>query len=197
MARVASLLGTSAVLALGALALLQGLPGPTPARGPDGNRVALAGPGQDCDIGLEGFLRGRLFGDLDASLAWTGTGLRCQGMRKPDGQGIRLYFSGPRPDGAPLSVLIGIEGRLEDMVGAERPANITVIDEGTGRFFSSGGPGRCWVRVAAITPLPARRAGQRVEGLAFCVGALPSMSDRGSVTLGDLAFAGIVGPDAG
>jgi hypothetical protein len=85
--------------------------------------------------------------------------------------------------------------RAEELAGAERPANVTVIDERQDRFFSSAGPGRCWASIDSVTPVarrPGRPAGSRVAGLVYCVGALPSVGDRSSLTLGDLRFAGWV-----
>jgi hypothetical protein len=120
-------------------------------------------------------------------------------MQRPDGQGVRLFFAQEQPDGGRVSVLIGIDGRMEDLKGAERPANVTVIDERSGRFFSTAGPGRCWATVNSVTPLSPARGGaaeHRVDGLVYCVGALPSIGDRSSLTLSDLHFAGRVTSDA-
>jgi hypothetical protein len=75
---------------------------------------------------------------------------------------------------------------------------VTVIDEQTGRFFSSGGTGRCWSEISSVTPQARTGAdptAYRVDGLLFCLGSLPSLSDGASLTLGDLSFAGRVSLD--
>jgi len=180
--RAAGLLGAAAVLVTGALALLQTLP-PGPASTPA------------CALGAGGFLRGQFFGALNLAADWSGPGLACHGMPRPDGDGVRLYFAGEQPDGGRVAVLIGLDGPLGALVGAERPANVTVIDERASRFFSSAGPGRCWASIGSVTPVAPVRgqaAGTRVAGLLYCVGALPSIGDHLSLTLGDLEFAGWV-----
>ena len=193
--RVAGVFGAAGALLTWALALLQAPAaiGPHPA-------AALPGTSQTCNLGSGGLLRGRFFGALDMTADWSGPALACDGMQKSGGQGIRLYFSGDRPDGGRVSLLIGVDGRQEDLVRGERPANVTVIDEREGRFFSSAGPGRCWASIGSVTPVaghPGQPAGSRVDGLVYCVGALPSVGDRSSLTLGDLHFAGWVSADAG
>lgn len=186
---VAGLLGTAGVLITGGLALLQ----PLPPRAPEPQTSAVSGPRPACVPGAGGFLRGRFFGALDLTVDWSGAALACDGMQKPDGGGIRLFFSGDQPGGGRVSLLIGVEGQAGELAGAERPANVTVIDERENRFFSSAGTGRCWAAISAVTPLdpgPDRPPGSRVAGLVYCVGALPSVGDRSSLTLGELQFAG-------
>lgn len=187
----AGLLGTAGVLLTGGLALLQELPPPA--------ATGVPGPGQACALGADGFLRGRFFGALDLMADWSVPALACDGMQKPDGDGVRLFFAGDQPGGGRVSLLIVLDGRADELAGAEHPANVTVIDERQDRFFSSAGPGRCWASIDSVTPLvprPGRPAGSRVAGLAYCVGALPSVGDRSSLTLGDLQFAGWVAADA-
>ncbi|MEO8443456.1 MAG: hypothetical protein ABI567_00425 [Gammaproteobacteria bacterium] len=210
-AQATGLVGTAALLLIGAAALLQPLPpatrlagrGAAPASWPTRSlpgSLAAAMPGTDgarpCDLGRDGYFRGQLFGALDQHIDWAGDRLLCAGMRRPDGAGIRLFFAGVEPAGAGrVSVIIGIDGRPETLAGAESPANLTIIDESGARFFSSTGPGRCWANVSAVTPLVTARGnppGLRVEGLVYCVGALPALADRSSLTLGELRFAGRV-----
>lgn len=187
--RAAGLLGTAGVLVVGALALLQ-----EPA-GPAAVGSAVTGPPAvpSCALGADGFLRGQFFGALSLTADWSGPTLACDGMQKPDGEGVRLFFSGAAPDGGRVALLIGLDGKQAELAGAERPANVTVIDERDGRFFSSAGRGRCWARIGSVTPVdgvPGRGAGSRIDGLVYCVGALPSVGDRSSLTLSDLRFSG-------
>jgi hypothetical protein len=85
-------------------------------------------------------------------------------------------------------LVVGIGGTLAGIEGAERPANVTLIDQRTGRFYAARGPGRCWTTVLAADPLPA--GGYRLTGTLYCAGALPALQDAGSVTLGDVRYAG-------
>ena len=199
-------LGTLAALAAATMAFLQAPAGTAP-RAPGPATAMATASGTDpaaatasCALGPAGRLEGRFYGALDVDARWSGRELACDGMEKPGGQGLRLYFAGPGPAGGRVAVLLGLAGASAALGPGERPANITVIDEGTGRFFSSAGQDRCFVDLAAVQPVPAgggRPAGHRVEGLAYCVGALPSVGDRASLTLGGLRFAGWVGTDGG
>ncbi|MBL8200817.1 MAG: hypothetical protein JNK40_07585 [Chromatiales bacterium] len=191
--RAAGLIGAAGVLLSGALALFQ-----APAGLPPGPAMPVKGE-QACPRGAGGALRGRFFGALDLTADWSGAALACDGMQKPDGKGVRLYFAGDRPDGGRVSLLITLDGGLEELAGAERPANVTVIDERDARFFSSGGAGRCWASIRSVAPVdrrPGGPAGRGIDGLAYCVGALPSVGDRSSITMSDLQFSGWVAAGA-
>jgi len=193
LARSIGFVGATLVLLLGTLALIQ----PLPPGDPQGEGAA-ATANKPCALQPEGFLRGRFFGALNFTADWSGGNLYCDGMERPGGDGVRLFFARAQPGGERVSVLVGIDGRPADLVGKERPANVTVIDEQAGRFFSSGGPGRCWATIASVAALPRAGtvpAGYRIDGLVYCVGALPSVGDRTSLTLGELQFAGRVSAD--
>jgi hypothetical protein len=147
-----------------------------------------AGASQACPLAPPGYLAGRLYGDLDLNLEWRGRYLRCDGMLRPD-EGLRLMFGGPvDAEGGEATIIVGISGQLAGLPGTERPANVTVVDERNGRFYASAGPGRCWTRVEAADPAGAGEF--RIAGQLYCAGALPALQDSGSVTLGDLNYAG-------
>lgn len=175
------LLGGLALAAMAVATALQPLP-PAPAI-----RADRAGPA-GCAVSPPGFLAGRLYGDLDLALDWRGARLRCDGMLR-DEDGLRLMFAGPI-DGAAgeLVLVVGIAGTLAGIDGAERAANVTLIDQRTGRFYAAGGPGRCWTTVLAADPLA--DGGYRLTGTLYCAGSLPALRDAGSVTLGDIRYAG-------
>lgn len=183
-------LGAGLVLAIGAAALVQQLPGRQPGPLSAGAETIPGTNGipQPCTLDPPGFLRGRFFGALDARIDWAGAGLGCSGMPRPDGRGTRLYFAHELPGQGRLSVQISIEGPPAGLAGGEKPASVTIIDP-SGRFFSSGGFGRCWARISSVRRQPGT-TDLRIEGLVYCVGALPSIQDRTSLTLGDLHFAG-------
>ncbi len=143
-----------------------------------------------CQTGTtDGFLRGQLYGALDQAFDWRGAEIECGGMRRPD-DGIRLYFarrtSNDEPD---LVFLLGIAGPLAEIMSGDRVTNVTLIDEARARFFNSGERERCWTRLDVFEPIPGSSE-YRASGRVYCLGALPSLNDRSSVTLGDLEFAG-------
>jgi hypothetical protein len=173
---LAGLLGSIAVgLAAGAV-VLQPIPAPPPA--------ATAG----CRLTPPGYLQGRLYGDLAQTLNWRGDELRCDGMLRGE-DGLRLMFGGAGSAGqGSLTLVVGIAGSFAGLPGSERPANVTLIDESAGRFYATGGFGRCWTQVAAAEP--AGPVDYRISGTLYCAGALPALQGAGEVTLGDLRYAG-------
>jgi hypothetical protein len=140
------------------------------------------------------YLSGRLYGGIELGIDWRGETLACAGMLRPAGQGIRLIFASA-PDGstADITFVLGIDAELDAPTGTEQAANITVIDRGSGRFFSSAGMARCWTilhEVEALTETTPHI--YRVNGEAYCAGALPALSGPGSVTLSDFQYSGQV-----
>lgn len=192
--------GCVGVLLLGALALNQPGPGTPgiPARMP-ALPVAVTGalppPVQvaGCSMAPGGYVTGRWFGALDLAIDWAGPGLGCEGMLRPDGQGVRLLFARQYGQASRLVLVLGIDADPAALPGPERPTNVTVIDEQSGRFFSTAGSVRCWTDIQSVEALPADTAGTgewRVTGMLYCAGPLPALTDRSALTLGDTRFAG-------
>jgi len=198
-ARLAGVLGTTVALGLGWLALGQAPPPARPALPPGSAATAPAGDlavatGRPCGAAGQGYVRGRLFGALALEADWTGPELLCDGGVRPGEAGVRLFFAYP-VEGARVVLMIGIDAAPAELTDGERPANVTVIDERNGRFFSSGGAGRCWVD--ELRRGPAGGDGQWLTGRLYCAGAIPSLADRSSLTLGDIRFSGRFAVDGG
>ena len=139
--------------------------------------------------GVEGYLSGRIYGSVDLSLDWRSPRLLCEGMPRPDGEGLRLVFAHAIDDSAArLMLVLGLPDATLTGTTGEIPANVTLIDEANGRFFGTGGTGRCWADIQS--QLPAEPDRVWVRGELYCAGALPELGADGSVTLGDLAFKG-------
>jgi hypothetical protein len=190
--RFASFIGLAAVLFVGAAALRQPLPPAVPDNVPATQTPGAAPP---CGNAEEAHFSGELFGALAQRVDWRGAALECAGGLRPGGSGARLVFGGRQRDGERLLFVLGIDAVAGEIDGRERPTNVTVVDESTGRFFSSGGQGRCWTDVEASTPGDSGDASRRIRGVLYCAGALPSLNDLSSVTLGDLTFAGRLDAD--
>lgn len=158
--------------------------------------AAVLGP---CAMDRPGLLHGQIFGSLSLVMDWQGPDLRCAGGPRPANKGLRLYFAGKPPGGSEVVLVLGIDGDIASLAGSERAVGITLNDEGTHRFFHADA-GRCFTRVSEVQPLPgqAGQAGRnfRIDGVAWCVGALPSVSDNASITLGDLHYSGRLSVDA-
>jgi hypothetical protein len=155
-----------------------------------------------CVMDRDGFVRGELFGSIERRLDWSGAGMLCDGMPRPDGAGIRLVFSETASaPAAGLRLVIGIAGIAPGAApdAPELVANVTLIDQDRGVFYSTQGLERCWVRPATQNRL-ANSAPEawRLDGKLFCVGALAAVEGPDSVTLGDIDFSGRIrfAPDA-
>ena len=110
---------------------------------------------------------------------------------RPDGAGVRLVFAPADATEPQLVFVIGIDGAPDDWPGTEHGATITIIDEGRGRFFSSGGMDRCWTRILAAEPLgDPSEASVQIDGEVYCAGAIPALNQAGSVTLGEFRYSG-------
>lgn len=150
-----------------------------------------------CNHDSDGLLSGRLYGALDLSIDWRGADMNCEGMRRPDGNGIRLLFASQQGREARLVFVIGVDGEIEQLPLKERVANITIIDEIDGRFFSTGGNDRCWTTINKVESIANEPlSAYQIEGEVYCAGGLPSLTDSRSVTLGDFRFSGRLALDA-
>lgn len=144
-----------------------------------------------CGDPSDGFLKGRLHGALDMQISWNGASMKCEGMLRPAGDGIRLLFAGQDATDADLVVVLGIDTDIENLLGREHAVNVTIIDESEGRFYSSGGNERCWAMIDRVEGLAdLQQPAYEVEGDVYCAGGLPSLSDNRSVTLRDVRFSG-------
>jgi len=145
---------------------------------------------QPCTLLKDGYLNGRLYGALKAEIDSRGRTLRCDGMLRPGGDGMRLLFSSGDSDNTLLFVL-GIDAAPGDALGRELPVNLTIVDEGRDRFFNSGLGERCWAQLDRVRILG--RAGRReynIAGEFYCAGALAEVNGPGSVTPADFRFSG-------
>jgi len=182
------LIGLLAVAALGSIALIAGrsLTAGTPAA----TTVALSvtATADLCRSVDDAYLSGTVYGAVNREIEWRGTDMQCEGGSRPGGGGIRLVFAAPDTvDQDRLVFVIGISGTVAELTDAERTANVTVIDESSGRFFSSGGQERCWTTVASVDGDGTR---YRIGGEVYCAGSLPSLSDGSSISLRDFRYSG-------
>lgn len=146
-----------------------------------------------CQSVDDAFLSGTLYGAIDRVIEWRGTDMTCEGGPRPDGDGVRLVFAAPAREGARLVFVIAISGAIGELRGAEHPANLTVIDEASGRFFSAGGQERCWTNVSSVDGDDQQF---RIGGEVYCSGSLPSLSDSSSISLRDFRYSGRLTLDA-
>jgi hypothetical protein len=151
-----------------------------------------ATPVASCSGDEPAYLRGSLFGAVNRTLNWAGPGLDCGGSLRPGNAGLRLYFAS---DKDALTIVLGLAVSAAGPAGVEVPANVTLIAGDGAQFFASTGEGRCWSRIESVAAKSGEPGRRHVAGIVYCAGALPSLRDRGSVTLGDLHYAGWVDTD--
>ncbi|MCZ6517403.1 MAG: hypothetical protein O6763_07945 [Gammaproteobacteria bacterium] len=145
-----------------------------------------------CLMDRDGRLQGDLYGAVRQTIDGGGEDLLCAGMIRPNGDGIRFIFSHNTPSStAGLMLVIGISNLGPGETGEDLPANVTLIDEATGRFFNAQGIERCWAAVQEQRQLSIKPvAVYRVDGELYCAGSLPSVNGLESVTLHGVRFSG-------
>jgi hypothetical protein len=143
--------------------------------------------------GESGYLRGRLYGAISASLEWGAADVNCEGMPRPDDRGARLRFAGSATgDNRQLAIIIAIPDLEQGSVGRELPSNVTIIEEGGGRFFSTPDLGNCLADITIMDKLNADADRYSIGGKLYCVSPLAEINGDSSVLIPELAFLGLV-----
>lgn len=138
-----------------------------------------------------GLLETRLYGALNGELSWKGGALDCEGMPRPEGRGVRLRFAGS--EGASrIAVIISIPDLERAKTANELPSNVTLIEEGIGRFFSTGDLENCWTDVDKHDRRDASSGSHVIEGTLYCIAPVAEINGSASVSIDELRFAGIV-----
>ena len=140
-----------------------------------------------------GFLRARLGGAIEADIDWRDPSLDCEGMLRPDGQGLRVRFAGSLPDGRQLALLFAPRSLGEGESGRGLPVNVTVLDESAGMIYGTLGEGRCTLDEVEQRPLPSPDPAQRSWALrarGFCTEPARALDGSGNLVLSRFDFAG-------
>jgi hypothetical protein len=156
--------------------------------------AAANAPASDVACAEDGRLKVELYGGIQASIDWQADELACTGMPRPNDQGARVRLSGPLGSGAEvrtLAFILGLRDLEVGQTGAEFPTNVTLIEEGTGRFFSSRDTSDCWTDVSRQEPISTTDERTfRIEGTLYCVSPLAELNGSTSVTFTELKFTG-------
>ncbi len=155
---------------------------------------APAAPEKTFACGADGEFVAEIYGSLRASIDWRADTLDCEGMPRPNGEGARLRFAGAADvaDGTrDLAFILGLPDLRAGQTGKELATNVTLMEEGSGRFFATRDTGSCWTDVETHEPLrsPAT-SGYRISGILYCVAPLANVNDNTSVSFADLRFTG-------
>jgi hypothetical protein len=153
---------------------------------------AVVAPASKC--AEDGRLTADLYGGLQASLDWRAEVLECDGMPRPNGEGARLHFAGPAQDGSAkrsLAFILAMPDLQQGETAAELPTNVTVIEEGTGRFFATQDKQNCWSDIQRHEQVgDMDDLNYRVSGIVYCLAPLAELNGAASVTFAEMKFTG-------
>jgi hypothetical protein len=141
--------------------------------------------------GSDGTLEGSLVGGIETSISWSADEMVCESMPRPNGEGLRLRFSGD-VSGERLAIIIAMPGLVAGKSGVEVPSNVTLTVEGSGRFFSTPSLATCWTEMDSQTALTEEEEGYAVVGRLFCIAPLGEVNGDAAVTIPELSFSTII-----
>jgi len=157
----------------------------------DDTATATPSPVVSCVAG--GRLETVLFGALTGPLDWAAGNLECEGMPRPNGQGGRLRFAGTAAaTERRIAIIIGIPALRRGRTGRELNSNVTLLEEGSGRFFSTASLESCWTDVLAQYAMQGSADRVVISGAVYCVSPLAEVNGDGSVSIPELEFTGLL-----
>ena len=74
----------------------------------------------------------------------------------------------------------------------EMPSNVTIIVEGSGRFFSTPGLDSCWTDIDMQSTLPGEPDSFAMTATLYCVTPLGEINGGATVSIPELTFSTIV-----
>jgi len=151
----------------------------------------LPAPETASDCGDSGSLQAEIFGEFAGQIDWSTDQLRCEGMPRPDGAGARIRFAGSSgADTGDLAFIIAIPELRRGETASELAANVTLIEEGRGRFFSTSDMDTCWTDVSAQDALESDA--YSISGELYCISPLAEVNGDSSVSIESLRYSGLV-----
>ena len=143
--------------------------------------------------GDDGHLSAELYGAIETRLEWDRDDLECMGMPRPDGTGVRLRLASiDEATGTELAFIIAMPDFRRSNGPGEFDSNTTLIESGTGRFFSTPDTDNCLVNVESVKPLDDSGERYSVAGALYCVTPLPEVNGDSSVSVPELRFSGLL-----
>jgi hypothetical protein len=150
-----------------------------------------AAPAKGCGDG--GYLRTTLYGAFEAEIDWATHALDCEGMPRPGGEGARLPFAGTAGNSDHvIAIIIALPALERGEATRELASNITIIEEGSGRFFNASGLDTCWTDVYKQSALEDMTDSYTISGTVYCITPLAEVNGDSSVSLRELEFAGLL-----
>lgn len=137
------------------------------------------------NCGDAGFLTAQLYGSIERRVEWTGQEMLCESMLRPDGQGVRLRFTGATAEHR-LAIILALPQLARGATGNEYSTVATLTVEGSGRFFSTPNTDTCWTDVTEQTLIADDRFD--IAGKLYCVAPLGEINGDAAVEIPELAF---------
>jgi hypothetical protein len=158
----------------------------TPKSASPAPKTAAAG----CIPSGDGYLRATVAGAINAKIDWPNSGTHCEGESRGANPGVHLSFQrqGAVPD---VLLVFGLSQVKKGQPAHEIGANLTVILQGTDRFFGTQGESRCTVDSLSQRPLDSPGM-YRVEARGFCTQPAHAVRGDGDVLVSTFEFAGPV-----
>ena len=144
------------------------------------------------ECGAQGYLSAELYGAIETSVSWAATDLRCEGMKRPSNRGARLRFSGHTSDGTNIAFIISLPDLQLGEAGEEYRSNITLIEEGGGRFFSTADLEICWTDINGVESVDNTSTRFTISGAVYCVAPLREVNGDSDVSIRDFRFRGLL-----
>jgi hypothetical protein len=147
-----------------------------------------------CDALPDAYLEARLAGAIDADLHWQAADLECDGMRRPDGKGLRVTFTGS-VGSERLTLVFGAPRLAEGASARAVPVNVTLIREG-GALYGTRGDDKCLLDEVRQEPLPPATGPKaerrwRIEARGFCLEPARAVGDgRDAILVSRFDFRG-------
>jgi hypothetical protein len=148
-------------------------------------------PEQARGCGENGYLETTIYGALEGNIRWSSGSLDCEGMPRPADAGARLRFAGLAGD-IRVAFILAIPELERGSPGSELPSNVTLIEEGSGRFFSTAGQENCWSDIDENEPLPGTPDTFSIAGTLYCIAPLIEVNGDSSVSLQEMRFVGLL-----
>lgn len=141
--------------------------------------------------GASGFLTTALYGAITTPIEWASADLECEGMPRPGGAGARLRFAGVQ-DEQPIAIIIALPQLRRGATAKELETKITLIPEGTGRFFSNASAKHCLTDITSTEAVDSTDNLVEISGTIYCVVPLVQVNDSSSVSVPKLEFRGLL-----
>ncbi len=114
-------------------------------------------------------------------------------MPRPDGRGARLRFAGSLDAGdRRIALIIAIPDLERGLTGDELESNVTLIEEGSGRFFSTSTLKNCLTNITNVAATDDSGDRYAISGALFCVAPLAEVNGSSSVSIAELRFSGLL-----